>query len=68
MKKKNPLKEIAYIFIGSFLIISLFSVVGTCCVKKNRKPQESISYNDNCQLNEIEQYHRSQGRSIIVFE
>lgn len=69
MKKKNPLKDILQsmaLGMGVLLTIALFSAIGECSTEKHNKAHHSV--NDNIQLNEIEQYHLSEGRQIKFIE
>lgn len=69
MKKKSPIKDIlqsAVIGLFAIGIIALFSAIGQCSVEKHNKAIQSTS--DNIELNEIEQYHLSQGRNIKFIE
>lgn len=56
-----------FLIVGVFLLF--FAIVGSIiCGMIEPKPQEPVSLEDNRQLNEIKQYHRSQGREVLFTE
>lgn len=71
MKKRliNPLIKFLQ-FIGLtiivFILIVFFCALADWSRKRNSKALNPIS--ESKELNEIEQYHKAQGRSIIVFD
>lgn len=69
MKKKSPIKDIIQstaIGLFSIGIIALFSAIGQCSIEKHNKAIQSTS--DNIELNEVEQYHLSEGRHVKFIE
>lgn len=69
MKKKRitrkEIEEFAWTILALVLLAMIFSFL---CGLFEAKPQESISQEENIQLNEIEQYHCSEGRNIKFIE
>ncbi len=59
------LLDLAIVVVFSLFATVIFNII---CGNIAQNPQKTISEEDNAQLNNTEQYHRSQGRDILFVE
>lgn len=65
---KEDKQTVSAIVITALIILTIFAAAMVICHHKPTKAQESISLENNLQLNEVEQYHLSQGHNIKFVE